>query len=82
MTDDLLGLADWLALFPHWCSEQVVSAAMPGVLLSAHPDLAPERHVLLRRRPAVGEERVAVEIGRDVHTNIKSPIAGGYNRSS
>ena len=36
------GLADWLALYPHWCSEQIVSAAMPGVLLAAHPDLAPD----------------------------------------
>jgi len=41
----VLGLAEWLGDFPHGCTEQVVSAALPGVVLGARPDLGldPER---------------------------------------
>jgi alpha-2-macroglobulin len=40
-----LGLAEWLADYPHGCTEQVVSAALPGVVLGARPELGfePER---------------------------------------
>jgi alpha-2-macroglobulin len=54
------GLADYLASYPHGCTEQVVSAAMPGLILGARPDLgvAPERaRVLFERARATLQAR-------------------------
>lgn len=54
------GLAHYLDTFPHGCSEQVVSAALPGIVLASQPDLAldPERaRVQFERAIAVLQAR-------------------------
>jgi uncharacterized protein YfaS (alpha-2-macroglobulin family) len=54
------GLARYLATYPHGCTEQVVSAALPGVVLGARPDpgVEPDRaRVLFEKARATLQAR-------------------------